>query len=205
MTADATTLTMASAATLLFLVMDPFGNIPFFVATLKSVDPKRRFKVTVRELLIALAVMVAFLFVGPPFLSMLQVSEAALAVAGGIVLFLIAVKMIFPPAEGRNSERIEGEPFIVPLAVPYVAGPSAMATVMLIINKEPERRMEWLLAIGLAWLASSLIILLSGPLSRLLGRRGLLATERLMGMLLVVVAIQMLMSGTAAFVAGLDG
>ena len=203
MTTDATVLTVASATTLLFLVMDPFGNIPFFIAALKTVAEERRFKVTVRELLIALLVMVLFLFVGPPFLSMLHVSEAALAVAGGIVLFLIAVKMIFPAAQGHSTEEVEGEPFIVPLAVPYVAGPSTMATVMLIINKEPERRAEWLLAVFLAWAASSLIICLSGPLSRLLGQRGLLATERLMGMLLVVVAIQMLMSGTAAFVATL--
>ncbi|MEM1247803.1 MAG: MarC family protein [Acidobacteriota bacterium] len=203
MTTDTTLLTVATATTLLFLVMDPFGNIPFFIAALKTVEKERRFKVTVRELFIALFIMVLFLFVGPPFLSMLHVSEAALAVAGGIVLFLIAVKMIFPAAKGHTTEDVEGEPFIVPLAVPYVAGPSTMATVMLIINKEPERRMEWLLAVFLAWAASSLIICLSGPLSGVLGKRGLLATERLMGMLLVVVAIQMLMSGTAAFVATL--
>ena len=203
MNGDTATLTVVSAATLLFLVMDPFGNIPFFVAALKGVAKERRFRVTLRELIIALVVMVIFLFVGPPFLRMLHVSEAALAVAGGIVLFLIAVKMIFPAANGHATEEVEGEPFIVPLAVPYVAGPSTMATVMLIINKEPSRMPEWLLAIALAWLASSLIILLSGPLSGLLGRRGLLATERLMGMLLVVVSIQMLMSGMASFVGSL--
>ncbi|MEM9408272.1 MAG: MarC family protein, partial [Acidobacteriota bacterium] len=99
MTTDTTLLTVATATTLLFLVMDPFGNIPFFIAALKTVEKERRFKVTVRELFIALFIMVLFLFVGPPFLSMLHVSEAALAVAGGIVLFLIAVKMIFPAAK----------------------------------------------------------------------------------------------------------
>ena len=197
-------LTIVSAAILLFLVMDPFGNIPFFVAALQKVLPARRRIVVARELAIALLVMVVFLFLGQPLLAVLHVSEAALAVAGGIVLFLIALKMIFP-GPGGSHEEVEGEPFIVPLAIPYVAGPSAMATLLLIMNREPERWREWLAAVGLAWAAAAAIIALSPPLSRVLGRRGLIAMERLMGMLLVVIAIQMLMNGTSTFLADPTG
>jgi MarC family membrane protein len=193
-------LTIVSAAILLFLVMDPFGNIPFFVAALQKVRPARRRLVVARELAIALVVLVVFLFLGQPLLAVLHVSEAALAVAGGIVLFLIALKMIFP-SPGGSHEEVEGEPFIVPLAIPYVAGPSAMATLLLIMNREPERWREWLAAVGLAWAAAAAIIALSPPLSKVLGRRGLIAMERLMGMLLVVIAIQMLMNGMSTFVA----
>ena len=196
-------MTVFSAATLLFLVMDPFGNIPFFVATLKRVDESRRMRVIVRELLIALAVMVGFLFTGQYLLSILQVSESALTAAGGTVLFLIAVKMVFPSSGSVWSEEHPGEPFIVPLAVPYVAGPSALATVLLIMTREPTRWPEWLGALFGAWLATGLILSSSGYLAKVLGDRVLVAIERLMGMLLVAVAIQMLMTGIARFLATL--
>ncbi|MEI6037351.1 MAG: MarC family protein, partial [Planctomycetota bacterium] len=118
-------MTAASAAILLFFVMDPIGNIPLFLAALKSVDTSRRLLVVGRELVIAYALLVAFLFLGRPFLEMLAISEPALTIAGGIVLFLIAIKMVFPATHGTLGEQIDGEPFVVPLAIPYVAGPSA--------------------------------------------------------------------------------
>ena len=196
-------MTVFSAALLLFLVMDPFGNIPFFIAALKNVDEQRRTRVILRELLIALAVMVTFLFSGQYFLSILQISESALTTAGGTILFLIAIKMIFPSSGQSASELDSGEPFIVPLAVPYVAGPSALASVLLIMNKEPARWPEWLTALVAAWFVSGLIISSSGLLSRVLGKKALVAIERLMGMVLVVIAIQMLMTGVAQFIAEL--
>ena len=188
-----------SAAMLLFLVLDPFGNLPFFVAALEPVDRSRHFRVIVRELLIALAVLVVFLFAGRHILALLGISEPALTVAGGAVLFLIAIKMVFPPQGGHTSEDIAGEPFIVPLAIPYVAGPSAMATVLLLSSRDPARWPEWLVALFAAWLASALIISMSAFLGRHLGRRGMIAIERLMGMLLVAIATQMLMTGIAEF------
>jgi MarC family membrane protein len=196
-------MTVFSAAVLLFLVMDPFGNIPFFIAALKNVDDRRSQKVIIRELLIAVFVMVTFLFSGQYLLSVLQISESALTAAGGTVLFLIAVKMIFPPAGQSMAEEISGEPFVVPLAIPYVAGPSALAAVLLIMNREPTRWPEWLIALAGAWFVSGLIISSSGPLSRALGDKVLIAIERLMGMVLVAIAMQMLMTGIAKFISGI--
>ena len=193
-------MTVFSAALLLFFVMDPFGNVPFFIAALKNVEEHRRRKIIIRELLIALFVMVVFLFTGQYILSVLQISESALTAAGGTVLFLIAVKMIFPAVRKPTTEEVSSEPFIVPLAIPYVAGPSALAAVLLIMNREPGRWPEWLAALLVAWIVSGLIILSSGVLSKVLGAKGLIAIERLMGMILVAIAIQMLMTGIAQFV-----
>jgi multiple antibiotic resistance protein len=188
-------MTTISAALLLLLVMDPLGDIPFFVAALKGVDPTRHRRIIVRELLIALAVLVVFLFVGPYVLLLLHISEPALTIAGGVILFLIALRMIFPSADKPLHEEVGGEPFIVPLAVPYVAGPSALATELLLMSREPDRWPEWLLALVLAWLGTSVIILFAGSLGRYLGTRGLIALERLSGMVLITVAIQMLLNG----------
>ncbi len=190
-----------SAALLLFLVMDPLGNIPLFMTTLKKVDEKRQRLVVVRELLIALVVLVGFLFLGQYLLRLLQLSETALTTAGGIILMIIALKMIFPRRDASLEEDVEGEPFIVPLAIPYVAGPSAMATALLLMSREPGRWPEWLLAVLIAWFASAVIIYFSGYFARFLGEKGLVAVERLMGMLLITVAVQMLLNGIGEFIA----
>ncbi|MEI7782062.1 MAG: MarC family protein [Planctomycetota bacterium] len=190
-------MTTFSAAILLFFVMDPIGNIPLFLAALKPVDPVRRFRVVGRELLIAYALLVAFLLAGRPLLSMLAISEPALTIAGGIVLFLIALRMVFPAEHGRLGEDIDGEPFVVPLAVPYIAGPSALATVLLMTSREPARRTDWFFALSAAWLASAVILLLGARLSHFLGAKGITAIERLMGMVLVASAVQMFLDGAA--------
>ena len=190
-------MSLVSAAILLFFVMDPLGNIPLFLSTLRPVDPSRRLRVVARELLIAYALLVAFLFAGRPLLAMLNISEPALTIAGGIVLFLIAVRMVFPAAHGPLGEQIDGEPFIVPLAVPYIAGPSALATVLLMTSREAGRPLEWLAAISAAWLASAAILLAGAKISGFLGDRGLTAIERLMGMVLVASAVQMFLDGAA--------
>lgn len=189
-----------TAALLLFLVMDPLGNIPFWLSALKDVPAERHRPVIVRELLIALVVLVFFLFAGQHLLAMLEISEPALTVGGGVILFLIALRMIFPSVDKPLHEEVHGEPFIVPLAIPYVAGPSALATELLLMSREPERWPEWLLALVLAWAVSGVIILASSGLRHLLGQRGLIAIERLMGMVLITVSIQMLMTGAEKFV-----
>jgi len=188
-----------SAALLLFLVMDPFGNIAFFLTALKNVDEHRQRRIIIRELLIALFVLVLFLFAGQYILKILQISEPSLTIAGGIILFLIAIKMIFPTSGGEFEETIGGEPFIVPLAIPYVAGPSALVAVLFIMSREPERWLEWLFALVLAWFTSGVIIVLSSGLRRYLGERGLIAIERLMGMILTAIAVQMFMTGIHQF------
>ena len=193
-------MSIASAAILLLLVMDPLGNIPFFLAALKPVAPARQVRVVVRELLIAYGVMVVFLFAGGPLLGVLAISEPALTIAGGVILFLIALRMVFPPPGRSGHEEVEGEPFVVPLAIPYVAGPSLLATELLLMSREPGRWGSWLAALSLAWLATAVILVLGSRLRSALGPRGMIAVERLMGMVLVAVAIQMFLSGVERYV-----
>jgi multiple antibiotic resistance protein len=192
-------MTLLSAAVLLFFVMDPLGNVPLFLSALRQVDPARYRIVIVRELLIALVILVVFLFAGRYLLGLLRVSPAALTAGGGLILLLIAVRMVFPTSERSLREEIEGEPLVVPLAVPYTAGPSMLATELLFMSREPDRWAVWLGAVVLAWLASAFILYFAANLRRLLGERGLTAVERLMGMLLVVVAVEQLMQGIAQY------
>lgn len=192
-------MTLISAIVLLFFVMDPLGNIPLFLASLKHVEPSRRRKIVARELLIALAALLSFLFLGRYLLDALGVSQAALTAAGGIVLLLIAIRMIFPTETANLKEQVEHEPFIFPLAIPYVAGPSVLATELLMMSRDPERWPVWVAAVVIAWLASSVILYLAGDLQKIIGDRALTAMERLMGMLLVTVAVDMLMEGSAQY------
>ena len=192
-------MTLISAAVLLFFVMDPLGNVPLFLTALRNVDPARSRKVIVRELVIALVIMVVFLFAGRYVLEMLQLSSAALTAGGGFILLLIAVRMIFPTNEHSLEEEVREEPLVVPLAVPYTAGPGMLATELLFMTREPHRWPVWLGAVVLAWLASAVILYFSSHLRTILGDRGLTAVERLMGMLLVIVGVQMLMAGVVQY------
>ena len=192
-------MTLASAFVLLFLVIDPFGNVPFFVSALKDVDAERRRRVIIRELLIAYVVMVLFLFAGKPFLKILGISGPALTIAGGVILFLIALRMVFPRRGQSAQEEIEGEPFIVPLAIPYVAGPSVLAVEMLLMSNDPARWPIWLLAVTAAWAVTSVVVFFGSQVAERLGPRGLIAIERLMGMILVAIAIQMFLTGADTY------
>ncbi len=190
-----------SAGILLFLIMDPLGNIPLFLSLLKGVAPERRQLVLVRELLIALVVLFAFLFGGKYLLSALQLKQESVSIAGGIVLFLIGIRMIFPPKDGIfGGGDTASEPFIVPMAIPGVAGPSTMAAVMLLANSNPGRTVDWSIALFLAWLATAILLVSSTYLYRWLGHSVLIALERLMGMLLVALSVQMFLDGMVAYV-----
>jgi MarC family membrane protein len=188
-----------SAAIVLFLVMDPFGNIPFFLSVLKDIPFDKQEKTILRELVIALLVLVLFLFVGQYLLLALHVSELSLHIAGGIILFLIALRLIFGKSQDIFEGNPEGEPLIVPLAIPSIAGPSAIATVLLLAAQHPDRRLKWLLALFLAWLASGAILMLCVRINRLLGERGLSALQRLTGLILSVIAVDMLVQGARKF------
>ncbi|MEQ9569637.1 MAG: MarC family protein [Longimicrobiales bacterium] len=192
-------MSLFSATLLLFFVMDPLANVPLFISALKGVPADRVRRVIVRELMIALVVLVSFLFLGHHLLDALNLSQASLTAAGGVVLLLIALRMVFPSRERNLREEVGAEPFIVPLAIPYTAGPGTMATILLLMSQEPERWPVWLAAILLAWLVSASILFFSGDFRRLLGDRGLIAIERLMGMILVVIAVDMLLSGVFEF------
>jgi multiple antibiotic resistance protein len=191
-------MTLYSAAITLLLVMDPIGNIPVFISLLKNVKAKRRTWIILRESLIAFVILAVFVFAGKPILLSFGLSNEALSISGGIILFLIALKMIFPLRQ-KDQDIPEGEPLIVPMAVPLIAGPSALATVLLLTTKSDISLWFVFMAVLIAAIGSTLILLLSQPLSRVLGRPGLLALERLMGMILTVIAVQMFLTGLAAF------
>ncbi len=192
-------MSIASAALLLFLILDPLGNIPVFLSLLRVLPPRRQRIVLARELLIALVVLMLFLWCGKYALELMHLREESVSIAGGIVLFLIGIRMIFPPVEGLMGEMPDGEPFIVPMAIPLVAGPSGMAAVILMGSNDPSRLGDWSLALLIAWAATAAILFSATYLYKWLGQRVLVAVERLMGMLLVAISVQMLMDGIATY------
>jgi small neutral amino acid transporter SnatA (MarC family) len=198
-------MTIASAALLLFLILDPLGNIPVFLGLLRSLPPQRQRIVVMRELLIALGVLMVFLWGGRYALELMHLRQESVSIAGGIVLFLIGLRMIFPPPEGLMGDVPDGEPFIVPLAIPMVAGPSGMAAVMLMGSQEPDRMGAWSLALMIAWAATAAILFSATYLYKYLGGRALTAIERLMGMVIVAISVQMLLDGLAAYLRASGG
>lgn len=180
-------------AVLIFLVTDPFGNIAIFIAALKGVAPERRLRVALRELLFALALLMLFLTFGDKILSGLGLSRESIAIAGGIILFIIALRLIFPRPEGVLGDLPGGEPMLVPLATPAVAGPSALAVLMTLRNTHQGALWELYVAVLLAWACTALILLQAAFLQRFLGDRGLMAVERLTGMLLIMLSVDMLL------------
>jgi len=192
-------MTVAAAALLLFLILDPLGNVPVVLSLLRPLTPARQRLVMARELLIALVVLLLFLWFGQYALEAMHLRQESVSIAGGIVLFLIGIRMIFPPAEGVMGELPGGEPFIVPVAIPMIAGPSGMAAVMLLGSQEPDRMGEWSLALVIAWLATAAILMSATLLYKWLGERVLTAFERLMGMLLVALSVQMFLDGLTAY------
>ena len=192
-------MTIASAALLLFLILDPLGNIPVFLSLLRGMPARRQRVVLVREMLIALGVLMAFLWGGRYALELMHLRQESVSIAGGIVLFLIGLRMIFPPPEGLMGELPGGEPFIVPMAIPLVAGHSGMAAVMLMGSQEPGRMGAWSLALLIAWAATAAILFSATYLYKWLGMRVLTAIERLMGMVIVAISVQMFLDGVAAY------
>jgi multiple antibiotic resistance protein len=190
-----------SAVITLFLIMDPLGNIPLFLSALKVVSPERRRIVLLREIIIAYIVLLIFLFLGNYILQFLGLEQETISISGGIVLFLIAVRMIFPGDKPMASDSLEGEPFVVPLAVPLFAGPSVLAALLLMQRAAPADTRSLFFATTIAWVLSGVILLSSTFFYRILRERGLIAVERLMGMLLVMLAVQMFMNGVKTFLA----
>ncbi|WP_019673926.1 YhgN family NAAT transporter [Psychrobacter lutiphocae] len=191
-----------ATALTLFLIMDPLGNIPIFLSVLDKVPEERRKFIIARELLIALGLMMLFLFAGGSILHALGLSTEAVAIGGGLVMMIIAIRMIFPTRGGvmaSDDEDDDGEPFIVPLAVPLIAGPSILATLILLTEKNPESIPKSLAALLLAWSVSSVILFFSTKLYKILGHRGLKAVERLMGMILISISVQMLLNGFSSY------
>lgn len=187
-----------SAATVLLFVMDPFGNVPLALKLLEKVPPARRRRVIARELGFALVVLLVFLFAGQAILTFLGLQSESVTIAGGIVLGIIGLRLVFPRPEGVMGHQPDGEPFLVPLAIPLIAGPSAMATVILMARQAPDAMGRWALAVLVAWAITAAVLLAAPALYRVLRERGLQAIERLMGMLLIMIAVQMVLNGLEA-------
>lgn len=183
----------------LLLIMDPLGNIPAFLAVLKDVAPERQRPVLVREILLAYAVLLIFLLAGGYVLQLFGLRPESISIAGGIILFIIAIRMIFPTEGGIVGETPDGEPFLVPLAIPLIAGPSVMASVLLLKQSGGINTVQLLAAVTLAWAVSGVILYSAPYFYRILKVRGLVAMERLMGMLLVILSVQMFLDGIAVF------
>ncbi len=191
---------MFSMAFALFLLMDPIGNVPIFISVLKGIDPRRQRMIIMRELVIALLIIILFDFIGDALLKFLNVTMTTILISGGIILFLIALKMIFPTRSDSDVHvSHEKEPFIVPLATPLVAGPAVLAAVMLYSGQYKSDLWLTVGAITIAWAFSTLILLSSSLWRKLLGWRGLIACERLMGLILTLIAVQMFLEGAHLF------
>ncbi len=193
-------MTLYTATITLILVMDPLGNIPLFLTILKNYDFKTQRRIIIRETVIAFLVLSVFLFFGKYIMQGLKITTSALSIAGAIILFLIAIRMIFPEDQKETNEQEAEEPFIVPLAVPLTAGPSAIAIVMLFVTQNASRMTLLFSAVTIASLIFLVIMLLSRYLMRLLGKRGLIALERLMGMILTTIAVQMFLTGIFSYI-----
>jgi multiple antibiotic resistance protein len=188
-----------SGVVTLFLVMDPFGNIPLFIASLKNVPQERRMLVLVRELLIAFIIMIAFLFAGTKAMSLLGIEPYSMAIAGGLTLLIISIQLVFASHEEReDNSKKKDEPFIVPLAIPLIAGPATLS--MVLILAAGNHISATLAAVFIASALNAAVLLLSFPISNLLGRRGLMAIERLTGLLLILMSVNMIMGGIAQFI-----
>lgn len=190
-----------SAAVMLFLIMDPLGNLPIFASILRHIEPKKRRRVLIRELLIALAIMLLFLFAGEAMLNFLNLRSESVSIAGGIILFLIAIRMIFPQPGGVVGLAAGEEPFIVPMAIPLMAGPSVLAALILLAHTDSSRMLDWTIALLAAWGVSAVILLFYKVFTKVLGEKGLTAVERLMGMVLVMISVQMFLDGVASYMA----
>lgn len=191
-----------SAFVLLLLVLDPFGSLPIFISVLKNVPAERRTRVAVREVLIAFGVLAVFMFTGQGFLTLMRLSERSLEVAGGVILLIIAIRMIFSGGSEIYASDDNREPLIFPLAVPLLAGPSAMATVLLLAARQPDRVMAWLGALAAAMLVSGGLLLAADRIRKLLGRSMVSAVEKLMGLVLTAVAVEMVLAGLKRYFLG---
>ncbi|MEP7328565.1 MAG: MarC family protein [Betaproteobacteria bacterium] len=191
---------LISATILLILVLDPFGNLPMVLSLLAKVPAERRSRVILRESIFAFVILLAFMAGGTTFMRWLQLSDTSLTIAGGTILFLISLRMVFPSKEGIFGDVPGGEPFLVPLAVPSIAGPSALATVMLMASRDPTRIGTWVAALSIAMVVATGILLSAPWLQRVLGTQVVTAFERLMGMLLTALSVEMLMRGVSTYV-----
>lgn len=188
----------------LFLIANPIGVVPVFVALVKDFDAARQRRILLRESIISFLIAVPFIFVGKYFLDALDIESYALSVCGGVLVLIIAIKMIFPDPVTEGGEIVKKEPFIVPIATPMITGGGVLSTIMIIAEQE-KNDMNILLAACVAWIAVTIIVVCSSYLNKILGKRGLIAMEQLMGMLLALLAMNIIVGGAQNFMKILQG
>jgi MarC family membrane protein len=194
--------TFVSALILLLLVLDPLGSLPVFIPIMRAVQPERRRWVAVREVAIAFGVLFLFMFFGQSFLRVMHLSERSLEVAGGVILLMVAIRMIFSHEGGVYGIPDDKEPLIFPLAIPLLAGPSAMATVLLLASRQPDRLMTWVGALSCAMAVSGIVLLACDRIRRVVGDSVVSATEKLMGLVLTAIAVEMILAGLKRYFLG---
>jgi MarC family membrane protein len=187
--------TFLSAFVLLLLVLDPFGSLPIFISVLRTVPVQRRTAVAIRESLIAFGVLLLFMLAGQSFLALMRLSERSMEVAGGVILLIIAIRMVF--ASGGEIYAADGqrEPLIFPLAVPLMAGPSALATVLLLASRQPDRLLLWIGALTAAMAVSAIVLIAADRIRKLIGSSMVAAMEKLMGLVAAAIAVEMILAG----------
>jgi MarC family membrane protein len=187
--------TFLSAFVLLLLVLDPFGSLPIFISVMRTVPVQRRTMVAIRESLIAFGVLLLFMLAGQSFLALMRLSERSMEVAGGVILLIIAIRMVF--ASGGEIYAADGqrEPLIFPLAVPLMAGPSALATVLLLASRQPDRLLIWVGALTAAMAVSAIVLLAADRIRKLIGSSMVAALEKLMGLVAAAIAVEMILAG----------
>jgi multiple antibiotic resistance protein len=193
-----------STTLVLFFVMDPIGNIPLFLNVLEKIPIEKRKWIITREITFAMLILILFLYTGDAILKYLSISQFSLKISGSILLFLISMRMIFPPPSHQHGATLfgdlpEGEPFLFPLAIPFLAGPSAIITVIVLSNQDPSKIHLWLLAIIVSCILSLFILLSSNLIAKFAGKRGIFATEKLMGMILIAISTEMFLKGIKEF------
>lgn len=194
--------TFSSAFVVLFLVLDPLGNLPLFITLLGKLPAARRRRIVLRESLIAFLILLSFMLMGQGFLNAIHLSERSLEVAGGVILFMVAIRMVFPGPTGMFGEIGEKEPFIFPLAIPLIAGPSALATVLVLASRQPTQVIEWIAALSCAMLVSVVVLLSASRLHKLLGDSVVSGIEKLMGLILTAISVEMILAGVKRYFAG---
>lgn len=199
------TFSILSTAVLLFFILDPIGNVPLLLSVLKNVDKQKRSKIIMREMCFGLFILLIFLFFGEQFLNLFHLETQAVTIAGGIIFFVISLKMIFPDASSENmfSTKEDSDPLVVPIAVPMIAGPAALATLLVLAKTNSDHTGPLFISLVIAWVATSVVLLFSPNLYRILKNKGLNALEKLMGMLLLILSVQMFIDGIRGLIPSL--
>ncbi len=190
---------LIQATVLLFLIMDPIGNIPIFNSILSNKSTSERVKIISRELIFAYLLLLGFLILGDYVQSYLNLRVSTLHIAGGIILLLVALGMVFPSIGMKVVDNNE-DPFLVPLAMPLVAGPAAIAIVLIIGSSQLATTLSWILALSISWGLVAIIMIPSPWFYKLIGEKGARVLERLMGMILILLAVQMFLNGVELYV-----